>query len=147
MNTERNVAIAVIVVALLLGLSFYLNIRNQDINFTRRTFAALIKGQQSAQNKIDWANFQAMGVNAGQTYSGLPNDKERADYRRAFISNFALPFRQARIKLNSFINWRLVSGQDAHKSIVAVGYKGIDKTLLFTISKDRRKKLTAIQWE
>ena len=143
--TDRNIAIVVIIAALLTGLFFYLNIKNQDINFSRRVFAGLIKGRHSVQKLIDWENLQAVGVDVGQTYSALPNGKERADYQRAFVERFSLGFRQVGGDFKSFTNWRLYDNAP-EVAIVAADYKD-NKTILFTLSKYERKKLTAIQWE
>ena len=147
MSTNEYVGIAVIIVVLSLGLFFYLNIKNQDINFSRRAFAGLINGRQAVQEMIDWANFKAVGADAGKTYSALPDDKERADYQKAFIEQFSLGFRQTGGRFKSFINWRIYDkkGEDI---IVAADHKDKDnQTILFTVSGYGRKKLEAIQWE
>ena len=148
--TDKIAWMAIIVVALVVGLFFYINIQNQDINFSQRVFAGLVKGRHLVQKLIDWGNLKAVGVNVGQTYSNLPNDKERADYRQAFINSFSSGFRQAGGNFKSFVNWRLYNNpdcaRDTNNIIVAADYKGKDKTILFTLSQDGRKRLTAIQW-
>lgn len=142
-----NIAYTVLVtsvVALFIGLFLY--VKNQDTNFSRRIFAGLIKGNSSVQKLIDWPNFQAVGVDVGRSYSILSNDKEKADYRRAFIEKFGSGFRQTGAGLKSFINWR-VNAREADSIIVAADCKDKAQTILFTLSKDGRKKLAAIQWE
>ena len=132
-------------VALFIGLFLY--VKNQDINFSRRIFTGLIKGNSSVQRLIDWPGFKAVGVDVGQAYSTLPNDKERADYRRAFIEKFSSGFRQTGADSKSFTNWRIYDNKGEF-TVVAADYKEKDnRTILFALSKGGRKKLAAIQWE
>jgi len=143
-----NIAYAVLltsVAALLIGLFVY--VKNQDINFSRRTFTGLIKGNSSVQRLIDWPGFKAVGVDVGRAYSTLPNDKERADYRRAFIEKFSSGFRQTGADSKSFTNWRIYDNKGEF-TVVAADYKEKDnRTILFALSKGGRKKLAAIRWE
>jgi len=151
-NAEKKAAVIIIVIVLLAGLLFYINsktnIKDADVDFTRRVFAGFIKGRQSVQDMVDWERLKGMGVDVGQTYSGLPNGTERADYRRAFISTSALAYRQRRVGLSSFINWRLY-GKKGDSVIVACDCKGTDKTILFTFSKteDGKRRLVGMKWE
>ena len=117
-----------------------------DIRFARRVFADLVRGRVSAQEKIDWANFQAVGVDVGATYLSFADGKQRQDYQKVFIENFARGFRQAQGKTNAFVYWRIYE-YTSELVVVACDYKGKDKTLLFTIAKDEQPKLVAIQWE
>ena len=144
-----TLVIIIIVIVLSAGWLFYRNIKNQgqDVNFARRVFVDLTRGRHSVQSRVDWQNLQAVGVDVGKDYSSLPNDKERADYQRAFIDNFALSFRRTGGSLKLLTNWRIYDDQD-DLVIVAVDIKGRDKTMFFTFSKKGgEKKLVAIELE
>jgi hypothetical protein len=150
MANDRKIAILIVVI-IALASGLFLRIKNRDIDFSRRVFYYLTTGRNAAQAMIDWQNLKAVGVDVGATYSDLPNDNERTNYRKAFINRFALGFQNTGGNFKSFINWRAYPkpyGQDcANCAVVAADYQGKDKTILFTLSKDGRKKLKAIQWK
>ena len=145
LTDKKNILIVVVIIVLIGGV--FLRIKNSDINFSRRVFSDLIKGRYSAEKMIDWPNLKAVGIDVGKTYSGFPDDKEKADYRKAFIDKFSLGFRQTGARFKSFINWRIYDNTK-EALIVSADHKDKDnKTILFTVSKYGRKKLKAIQWK
>ncbi len=145
--SSKVIWITIIAIAFFVGLFFYLNVRNQDIIFSRRVFAGLVKGRTSVQKMIDWEDFQAVGLDVGEVYSGLPDEKEKADYKNSFIDKFSLGFRQVGGNFKAFVNWRVYDRQ-GRLCRVAADYKAKEnKTLLFTLAQGQSKKLVAIQWE
>lgn len=137
---EYAVLIAVIITALV----FFLRVKTDDIDLCRAVFSGLVKGRYGVQKYIDWENLKAVGVNVGATYIKFTTEKERLNYKKAFIKNFSFGFKKVGGKLKAFTNWRIYN-RDSEKTIVAADYRG--KIILFTISKYGKRKLIAIQWK
>ena len=116
-----------------------------EAGFCRDVFRNLVNGSQSAQRQIDWEHLTAIGVDVGKTYTGLPDDQARAQYRKAFVDNFAIVFRRLEGNLDSFRNWR-IHERDGDRVVVAVDYEAKHKTLLFTVPASGQRKVETIQW-
>ncbi len=117
---------------------------SHEVGFCRSTFTTLASGQTSAHRLIDWSHLQALDINVGATYRGLPNDAARRDYERAFIRNFAIQFQQAGGTPAGLTNWRLQARTPARVTVAADTKQ---KTLLLSIPASGTKKLVAIQWQ
>lgn len=136
----------VVVLAALAVVAVVMRLSQGEAGFCREVFRNLVNDRQAAQRQIDWEHLQAVGVDVGKTYTELPNDQARAQYRKAFVDNFAMGFRQAEGTLDSFRNWR-VHARDGERVVVAVDYEAKHKTLLLSIPASGRRKLEAIQWQ
>lgn len=135
---------ALLILVLIAGIVFLVRLKNQEIYLCQKVFTGLVKGSHRIEKVIDWQELKALDVDVGVTYSQLPNEKERSGYKKAFIANFSKGFKQAGGRLNLFTHWRIYE-RDAEKTVVAADYLGHNKTILFSVSKGR-KKLIAIQW-
>lgn len=144
-NVKKN-KVYIIIAALAVIALFFIFYKPSDIDFCRTTFSGLMKGDYSVAKNIDWENFKALGTEVGKTYTGLPNDKERAKYRDAFIKSSAKGFQYAKGSINNFINWRVYS-QDGEEKVIACDYPLHNKVLLFTLSKFGGRKIIVINWE
>jgi len=132
--------VIIIAAAVLFGL-----FQDQDLAFGRRALSGLAKGEVVIGNAIDWPHFKAAGVDIGAGYTKLPNDIEKAYYRKAFILNFALSFQGAGGRLSNFSNWH-VQNRDSQKAVVAADSLG-NKTILFTIVRiNGKRKVVDIRW-
>ncbi|MBI3319008.1 MAG: hypothetical protein HYZ89_00245 [Candidatus Omnitrophica bacterium] len=117
-----------------------------EVGFCREAFQNLVNGNQAAQRQIDWERLTAVGADVGKAYTQLSNDQARAQYRKAFVNNFAIGFQRAEGSLGSFRNWR-VHGRDGERVVVAADYEAKHKTLLLSIPASGQRKLEAIQWQ
>lgn len=120
--------------------------RASDVAFCRKTFEGLVRGRQSVETRIAWERLQAVGVNVGETYSGLPSEAERAKYRREFIAHLAGAFRQTGVPAKAFVGWRK-AGRVGETVVVAVDYPAKGRTLLLGLPASGRKQIEAIQWQ
>lgn len=136
----------VVVTVVIMGITFLLDMKNQEVNFAKKVFSGLIKGRFYVGQYIDWDNLQMLDVNAGETYRGLANNEEKINYRKTFISNFSRGFRENGGKYRAFTNWRIYAINNDTVTIAAY-YPLHRKTILFTFSKSGGKKLTSIQWQ
>ena len=125
---------------------FYAGREKSTPQLCRQIFMGMVEGRQSVEKFIDWNQLNAFGIDVSAIYPMLPNEKEKADYRREFFSNLSMGFKQLGGRPQAFINWRIFKIEGS-KTIVAADYAGENKTVLFTLSKDPDKKLIAIEWE
>lgn len=143
---NRFIAYLVLGIVVVMGLIFWGVGQDNEISFCRRALSGLIKGDVSVEKSLEWPAFKAIGNDIGAEYSKLPNENERVYFRKAFILNLALAFKNAGGRFNAFTNWRLAD-KDSQKTIVAVDGLG-NKTLLFTVVKiSGKRKLVALQWK
>lgn len=136
------VALFVIIIVLIAG---FFQLKNQEINFCRNIFKGLMGGRVGVQKFIDWEHLKALDTDVGADYTRLPDDKERLNYKKAFIMLFARGFHQGGGNLRSFTNWRIYN-KDNSSVTVAADYLKHNKTILFTLAKSGKKKLVSLQW-
>lgn len=113
---------------------------------SRQIFIGMVQGKQAVEKHIDWYELKALGIDVATIYSKLANEKERDDYRKEFFKNLSLGFKMSGGNPQAFINWRVYK-VEGEKTIVAADYSGKGRTVLFTLSRGRQKKLTAVEWE
>ena len=135
----------ILIVVLIAAGVLFLQIKNQEINLCRYIFNGLTNRVYAAEKFIDWENLKALDVDVGAFYTRLADEKDKGGYRKEFIRNFSVGFAKAGGRLNLFTNWRIWY-RDSNKVIVAADYSGYNKTILFTLSKFGKIKLTSIQW-
>jgi hypothetical protein len=125
---------------------FLFGSQKDDVSFCRDIFRGFVTGSQSLQGYVDWQHLKALGLDVGATYSKLPNQQEKDDYRREFYKNFSASFKRNNGAFSAFTNWRIYS-QNSSGTIIAVNYNLKSKTALFTLSGSGNKQLTDIKWE
>jgi hypothetical protein len=114
-----------------------------DLEFAQTAFQSLARGDFAAAEVIDWEAFQAMGINVGALYLSMPDDTQKADFRKAFIAQCSLAFQGTGASADSLKNWQ-VQYQDSARTIVAADTL-VKKVLLITIShKDEKQKISGI---
>lgn len=135
---EYTLLFGVVIAAFML----FLHMHNQEVNLCRFVFSGLVKGSYGVQRFIDWENLQVLDVDVGATYTKLPTEKEKLNYKKSFIKNFSVGFKQGGGRLKSLTHWRIYD-RDREKTVVAADYR--DKIVLFTVSKYGRRLIT-LQW-
>ena len=115
-----------------------------DVQFTRRVFIGLCRGNQGVQKSIEWEKLQAMGVDVGATYSSIVSEQERAGYRKMFFYNLAYTFKAAGGQTSGFTNWR-VKNKDDKKTIVAMDVPSGAIFLLTSSNESGKRKLVGIE--
>jgi hypothetical protein len=61
-----------------------------------------------------------MNKDIGLDYLRLKSDKDRQDFERVFIDNFAKGYRQAGAKETAFVNWRNCAFQGSDENVRVV---------------------------
>ncbi|MFH1396921.1 MAG: hypothetical protein ABIH27_00025 [Candidatus Omnitrophota bacterium] len=146
MKSQRPIleyALLAVVIIIAAGLIF--RIKTQDVELCRSALTGLIKGSFSAGKNIDWNNLKAMGVDVGTAYSKFTSDKDRNEYKKGMIWGFKAGFIHSKGRLKEFKNWRVLN-KDNGKTVIAVDYLN-NKTLLFTLSSQNKRKIIAINWK
>lgn len=142
----------ILIVILIAGASVVLNALNKDINFCRRVWLGLTRGQSGVENMIDWSSFKAFDDDIGSVYNGLSDDRARERYRKSFIKAFSLGYKMIGLQPSSqfkgLTHWRVYKRNNKGLVIVAVDNPSAKKTILFTISKidSRNPKLITVSW-
>jgi hypothetical protein len=147
LNEQNLVLISIIVIIAIASFMFFVRSKVEDIEFCRIVLSRLVKGNFAVQKFIDWEDLKTKGLvgfDVGQTYSALASKQEQELYRKTFIKGFSLGFSKGKGDIINFTNWRVIS-KSPEQAVIAVDYKG--KTILFTISRSRDRKLTGIQWQ
>src|SRR3989338_3435868 len=106
--TDVNLRYLGIVLGLVALIVLVLRNPQQDaVRWTRQTFELLVSGRSSAQARIAWERLSAVGVDVGATYAKLPNARDQAGDRPAFLRALASGFRRSGARAESFVNWRI----------------------------------------
>lgn len=148
MEVRQTLAIryAALTLAAVAVAAVVMRLTQNEVGFCRAVFRNLVNDRQAAQRQIDWERLKAVGVDVGKTYTELPDDQARAQYRKAFIDNFAMGFRQSEGTLEAFRNWR-VQARDGERVVVATDYEAKRKTLLLSVPASGQRKLQELQWQ
>lgn len=119
--------------------------QGSDLEWAQTAFKAMANGDASAEQHIDWDRFQSVGVNVGTQYAALPDETQKAAFRKSFLASFSSSFRATGASADSLSNWR-VQSQDASQTIVAADT--LKKTVfLITISHPGgTRKVTALDF-
>ena len=143
------------------------NPQEDAVRWTKQTFETLVSGRSSVQARIAWERLSAVGVDVGATYTKLPNAREQAQYRQAFLRELASGFRRSGARAESFVNWRIEESaesaemkaqsaqnksaegaeRDARTMVVAADFPAKQKTLLMTLTVGKPRQVTGIGWK
>lgn len=117
---------------------------NREISFCRAIFAGLAQGKPSVQRHIAWERFNALGMDVGAAYAPLTKE-EQAAYRQAFIAKFSDAFQRGGGRVQAFTKWRILE-RTPTEVVVETEHPRQNQTLLFRISRERPRRLEAVQW-
>jgi hypothetical protein len=143
MNLNRLVAIGCcIVLASLPGCSRVSD--KADVRFAKTLFLSMLNGT-AAESAIDWEVFHTDEEDVGAAYKALPNEEEKASFRKSFLIGFAASTPNLKANLAGVTSWRVKSATPS-ETTVAVDVKwGV---ISLTVSKrDGNQKLSAIRVE
>ena len=122
------------------------HLSRSDVTFCREVLTALAQGRPSVKPRIAWERLQAVGVDVGATYTQLPSDQDRVQYRQTFVQSFSREFQQSGGAVNGFRRWR-VKERLKGRVVVAADYVEKGMTLLMTVPASRPKRVESIQWQ
>ena len=137
---------AIIAALVLMPLALLLWGAKSDVKFCQHVFRGLVQGQMAVQRHIDWSRLKALEADVSAVYLKIPREQERSQFRAVFIVGFSKGFAQVEGKAHAFQHWRVVE-RKPERVVVAADYVDKGKTLLFTVSTSRPRKLIGLQWK
>ncbi|MBW3636362.1 MAG: hypothetical protein KY445_07845 [Armatimonadetes bacterium] len=113
-----------------------------DLQFAQDSFPVLARGDAKAEELIDFETLRMAGMDVGAVYAAMPNDKEKADFRRSFVVGFASSFQGTGASADSFKNWRVQNSDSARTVVATDGPKGV---ITITVSRrDDRQRISGL---
>ena len=146
MDNKKILEYSVIIMAVVAVLFFAWEFTNRDVRFCRLALDGLAKGSVKAEKFIDWEKLIATRLDVGATYRRIAKPEDKNIYRRLFIRNFAVGFQNVKGNVKKFTNWRVLERKGT-KVVVGADYLLYNKTILFTLSKLPKTKITVIEWK
>ena len=77
------------------------------IIFARDSVTMLAAGAPGAQDVIEWTTLQGSSLDVGALYRALPDDRERADFRAAFVTHFSSTLHEQGVDISALTSWRV----------------------------------------
>lgn len=143
---RQEAGYAALIGAVIIGVWAARQLGSNTVNeFCRRAFQELASGQASAQSRFEWERLSVVGLDVGMAYRSLRKPSDRPAYTQQFIEHFAKSFQETGARPENFVRWRLV-GETLQYLVVGADYPDKERTLLFAVPKEGKRKVAAIQW-
>lgn len=114
-----------------------------DVKFAKVTFFSMVNCSAD-ETLIDWERFQAPGKDVAAVYRALPNDEEKAEFRKSYLVGFCAATPNLKGKPESLTNWR-INSESSLETIVATDMQP-GTVMLITVSKQNGKqKISSLQ--
>ncbi len=81
----KSVELIIVVSIIILGITFLIGLKNQDVNFCRSVLKGMTQGSYAVEKHFDWDNFVFFQMDIGTIYRRLPSEAERRNYKTVFI--------------------------------------------------------------
>lgn len=115
-----------------------------DVDFAKTNFTALTEGDTSAQTSLDWDNFKSSGINIGEIYAKMPDETQKAAFRKSFIESFSKSFKDSGARASDVSNWRIET--EAPTQTIVLGTSTSGKTIAITVNKNgAQQKISAME--
>lgn len=141
-NTNRVIALGC---GILLGLlpACSSESDNPDVKFAKTTFFSMVNCSAD-EALIDWETFQGFSKDVGAAYRALPNDAEKAEFRKSFLIGFCASTPNLKANPESLTDWRVNSASPS-ETIVATDRPAGDVMLITVSKRDGKQKLSSLQ--
>jgi hypothetical protein len=114
-----------------------------DVGFAKTLLFSMVNGS-AAESAIDWEAFQTDEQDIGAVYRALPNDAEKASFRKSFLIGFSKSTPNIKANPGGISNWRVKSETPSETIVAADMNSGV--VMLLTVSKrDGNQKLSAMR--
>lgn len=118
---------------------------NADVRFAKTLLFSMVNGS-AAESAIDWETFRTDELDIGALYKALPNDTEKATFRKEFLAGFARSTPKLKANPGGISNWRVKSETPSETIVAADMNDGV--VMLLTVSKrDGKQQLSAMRIE
>ncbi|MEO5916654.1 MAG: hypothetical protein ABIS50_20675 [Luteolibacter sp.] len=113
-----------------------------DVTFAKSTFESLARGDSTVASKIDWPVFTSLGENMGATYVALTTGAEKEKFISAFITQFAVSFRENGGSVDAFTSWRVTAHDSTRTEVAADSSSGV--LTIIVAERDGLEKVSSI---
>ncbi len=117
-----------------------------DAVFAREAVEGLLGGDAGVADAFDWENLIVPGADAGEAYSEMPDDENRAEFRKGFIEKFSASFKQSGASVADLKNWR-EEARAGEETVVAVDTTTGKTMRVFVVRRDGRQLVTELAIE
>ena len=118
-----------------------------DVDFAREAVEALLGGDAAAaDDAFDWENLKVPGADAGEAYLEMPDDENRAEFRKGFVEKFSESFKRSGASVSDLKNWREES-REGERTIVAVDTATGKTMRILVVRRDGRQLVSEISIE
>jgi hypothetical protein len=115
-----------------------------DVEFAKDVFRRMAEGDPNVESMLDWENLIMPGGDVAAEYNEIPDEEDRAEFRREFIKGFSSQFKAAGGSTETAANWREESKDDEGRTLVATD-SPTGNTLVFTVVReDGRQKVSEL---
>ncbi len=115
------------------------------IEFAKTTLTDLARGDYYVEDNIDWEIFYSNNLNVGLYYSSIQDEKERADFRRNFISQFSSSFNRSGGNIDLLKDWR-IKEENSSKTVVQT-VTPLNRKFFITLSQRNNKlKISSLNY-
>ena len=112
-----------------------------DVEFAKDVFRRMAEGDPAVEPMLDWETLSMPGGDVGAEYNDIPDEENRAEFRRNFLKGFSTSFKASGGSAASASNWREESKADEGTQVATDSPVG--NTLVFTVvRKDGRQKIS-----
>ena len=142
-NTNRVIALGC---GVLLGLLAACSSEsdNPDVKFAKTTLFSMVNCSAD-ETLIDWETLQAPPAkDIGAIYRALPDDAEKAKFRKEFLAGFCFSTPNLKAHPESLTDWR-VNSESPSETVVATDMQPGTVMLLTVSKRDGKQKLSSLQ--
>ena len=116
---------------------------NPDVKFAKTTLFSMVNCSAD-EALIDWETFQGPGKDVGAAYRALPDDAEKAKFRKEFLAGFCVSTPNLKAHPESLTDWR-VKSESPSETVVATNMQPGTVMLLTVSKRDGKQKLSSLQ--
>lgn len=114
------------------------------IKTAETTYAAIYKGDPSAENAIDWHSIQINDEETAQTARGLITDYEKSEFRKSVLSRLKTFYTSKGWAPERMRDWRIQDRGTESAQVAATAPDG-GKIVMFMQKDQAQKKIIRIQ--
>ena len=136
-------------ISFLILLCFFLfvecNSNSDKLEFAKTTMTELASGEYNVEDKIDWEIFYSNDLNVGLYYSAMPNEKERTDFRRNFISQFSSSYNRSGGNIDLLKDWK-IKEENSSKTIIQTTTPSNRKLFITLSQRNNKLKISSLTY-
>lgn len=114
-----------------------------DVVFAREAVEGLLGGDTGVADSFDWENLIVPGADAGEAYLEMPDEENRAEFRKGFIEKFSESFKQSGASVEDLKNWREET-REGETTVIAADTTTGKKMLVLVVRREGRQLVSEL---